>query len=61
MVPEMGLEPITPYGVQILSLLRMPIPPLRRVGQLSTSYFEGHKSQVLTTASHKRKPLLPFN
>ena len=28
-VPEAGLEPATPYGGKILSLVCMPIPPLR--------------------------------
>ncbi len=26
-VPETGIEPAHPYGRQILSLLRLPIPP----------------------------------
>ncbi len=28
-VPEEGVEPTLPYGNQILSLARLPIPPLR--------------------------------
>ncbi len=31
MVPEEGLEPTQPCGYQILSLARLPIPPLRQV------------------------------
>ena len=29
MVPEVGLEPTRPGGHQILSLARLPVPPLR--------------------------------
>ena len=32
MVPEVGLEPTRPFGHQILSLARLPIPPLRHEG-----------------------------
>jgi hypothetical protein len=31
MVPEEGLEPSHPEGYQILSLARLPVPPLRRL------------------------------
>ncbi len=30
MVPRAGVEPARPYGQQILSLLRLPIPPSGR-------------------------------
>ena len=30
MVPGAGIEPARPYGQQILSLLRLPIPPSGR-------------------------------
>jgi hypothetical protein len=30
MVPMEGVEPTQPYGYQILSLARLPIPPHRR-------------------------------
>ena len=37
MVPVIGLEPIRCCQRQILSLLRLPIPPHRRVNDLSQS------------------------
>ena len=33
MVPGAGIEPARPYGQQILSLLRLPIPPSGRTIQ----------------------------
>lgn len=35
MVPKAGLEPARPEGQQILSLLRLPIPPLGQVRDLN--------------------------
>ncbi len=35
MVPEEGLEPSHPEGYQILSLARLPVPPLRQLYMLN--------------------------
>lgn len=34
LVPKTGLEPVRPFERQILSLLRLPIPPLGHVSRL---------------------------
>jgi hypothetical protein len=44
MVPGVGLEPTLPYGAQILSLLRIPIPPSGPGGSFVKSTREASKS-----------------
>ncbi len=40
LVPKAGLEPARSCLRQILSLLRLPIPPLRRKTHISTSLID---------------------
>ncbi len=40
MVPGAGLEPARGYPQQILSLLRLPVPPSRRKNRVIMRYFD---------------------
>ena len=49
-VPEIGIEPIHPCGRQILSLLRLPIPPPgQRVGSLESRVRSQERLDLPTT------------
>ena len=57
MVPEVGLEPTRPYGHKILSLARLPIPPLRHGGVRSSKCKRWPRPPQVETA--QSGPALP--